>query len=126
MEIEKIIEQTVERIIARLTITGALRTDQAEITRKTEELLERYTQFQLSDQPYTRKVLAQINDALNSIKDDPYYSIIPMYYFDHVTRFGIAEYFGVTERTITRHRIRLVSELSSVLFSDDVILKILS
>lgn len=126
MEVDEIIEKTVDHTIKRLTLAGAFKPDHKPVERKTEDLLERYNQFRLSDQEYTLKVLAQIDDALKSIQDDPYYLIIPMYFFEHHTREELAEHFAVTERTITRHKNRLIKELASVLFSDTVIMTIIS
>ena len=126
MDIEEIIEQAVERTVTRLMSDGVIRTDRKSVAQKTIDLLERYEQFKLSDQPYTRKVVAQIDSALSMIRSDTYYQIIPMYYFEHLTIFEISEYFHVSEKTITRNRKRLIRQLSSVLFSDDVITDILS
>jgi DNA-directed RNA polymerase specialized sigma subunit len=126
MDIEEIIEQAVERTVTRLMSDGVIRTDRKSVAQKTIDLLERYEQFKLSDQPYTRKVVAQIDSALKMIQQDIYYQIIPMYYFEHLTIFEISENFHVSEKTITRNRKRLIRQLSSVLFSDDVITDILS
>ena len=126
MDIEEIIEQAVERTVTRLMSDGVIRTDRKSVAQKTIDLLERYEQFKLSDQPYTRKVVAQIDSALSMIRSDTYYQIIPMYYFEHLTIFEISETFHVSEKTITRNRKRLIRQLSAVLFSDDVITDILS
>jgi DNA-directed RNA polymerase specialized sigma subunit len=103
---------------------GILKSDQKSVIEKTEELLKKYEQFKLSDQPATQKMLAKVDDALKSIQSDPYYRIIPMFFFDHVSREDIAFHFGVTERTITRHKSRLIENLSVILFSDDVLMDI--
>ena len=126
MDIEEIIEKSVERTIARLMSSGCLKLEKKTATQKTIELLERYESFKLSDKPYTKKVLAQIDDALKMIQSDQYYRIIPMYYFEHKSVWDISGIFNVSEKTITRHRKRLVRQLSSVLCSDDVIMDILS
>lgn len=126
MDIEEIIEKSIERTIKRLMSDGVIKTDRRSVAQKTIDLLERYEQFKLSDQPYTRKVVAQIDSALKMIQSDTYYQIIPMYYFEHLTIFEISGHFDVSEKTITRNRKRLIRQLSSVLFSDDVITDILS
>ena len=59
--------------------------------------------------------------ALDSIKDDYYYQIIPLYYFDLIPRDKVAEYFNTSETTISRNKKRLVDDLSAILFSDDLI-----
>lgn len=124
MEIDEIIEKSIDRVIVRLRMEGILKTDQKSVCDKTEELLRKYDRFKLSDQPATRKLLAKIDDALKSVQDDPYYLIIPMTYFEHICREEIAFHFGVTERTITRHKSRLIKDLSVILFSDDVLMDI--
>ena len=126
MEIEEIIEKSIDRVIIRLRAEGILKTDEKTVMEKTEELLKRYEGFKLSDEPITRKILAKVDDALKSVQDDPYYLIIPMSFFDHMSREEIADYFGVTERTITRHKSRLIDAMSVILFSDDVMLRILN
>lgn len=126
MNIEEIIDKAIERTVSRLMAGGVLKLDKEPVTQKTIDLLKRYEQFKLSDQPLTQKTLAQIDDALKMIQQDPYYQIIPMYYFEHKTIWEISEFFDVTEKTIARNRKRLIRELSAVLFSDDVIMNILS
>ena len=78
MEIEEIIEKSIDRVIIRLRAEGILKTDEKTVMEKTEELLKRYEGFKLSDEPITRKILAKVDDALKSVQDDPYYLIIPM------------------------------------------------
>jgi DNA-directed RNA polymerase specialized sigma subunit len=124
--IEEIIERTVEKTIARMTVAGVIKVDQKPVTQKTVDLLERYEQLKLSDQPFSKKVVAQIDTALDQIRKDPFFSIIPMFYFEKVSREDIAFHFGVNEKTITRNRKRLVRQMSDMLFSDDVIMDILS
>ena len=126
MDIEEIIDKAIERTVTRLMYDGVIKTDRRSVAQKTIDLLERYEGFKLSDKPYTRKVVAQIDSALSMIRSDTYYQIIPMYYFEHLTIFEISETFNVSEKTITRNRKRLIRQLSSVLFSDDVITDILS
>lgn len=124
--IEEIIERTVEKTIARMTVAGVIKVDQKPVTQKTVDLLERYEQLKLSDQPFSKKVVSQIDTALDQIRKDPFFSIIPMFYFEKVSREDIAFHFGVNEKTITRNRKRLVRQISVMLFSDDVIMDILS
>lgn len=61
----------------------------------------------------------QIDTALTSINDDPYYEVITMNYFEGLTREYVAEYFDVDVRTITRNKTRLVNLLQIRLFSDE-------
>jgi RNA polymerase sigma factor (sigma-70 family) len=69
----------------------------------------------------TKRYIEIIEDALNKIKDDKYYNIIEMKYFNKLTREQIAEYFNVDVATISRNKNRLVNIIRIYLFSDEVI-----
>ena len=119
--IEKIIEDTVNRTVLKLKMSGLMKDDRKTAAQKTEEILKNYPRFKLSDQPYTKKLCDKIETAMNTIKDDYYYDIISLYYFDGMTREEVAEHFNTSETTISRNKKRLVDALSAVLFSDDLI-----
>lgn len=120
-EIQQIINDTVNSVILKLKMAGLMKDDRKTAYEKTEELLRNYNAFKKSDQPYTIKLVKKINDALYTIRDDIYYDIIPMYYFDCETREMIAEYFDTTVTTISRNKTRLINKIKPLLFSDDVI-----
>ena len=120
-DIEKIVDMTINKTILKLKMTGLMRDDRKSAFQKTEELLKNYNAFNESDQPYTIKLVEKINAALEDIKDDPYFDIIPMSYFEDCTREEIAEKFNTTVTTVSRNKTRLVNVLKSYLFSDDVI-----
>ena len=82
MDIEEIIDKSVERTITKLTETERQKKHEKSAAQKTIELLEGYKYFKMSDDPHTQKVLAQIDEALKMIESDPYYQIIPMRYFE--------------------------------------------
>lgn len=119
--IEKIIEDTVNRTVLKLKMSGLMKDDRKTAAQKTEEILKNYPRFKLSDQPYTKKLCDKIETAMNTIKDDYYYDVISLYYFDGMTREEVAERFNTSETTISRNKKRLVDALSAVLFSDDLI-----
>ena len=119
--IEKIIEDTVNRTVLKLKMSGLMKDDRKTAAQKTEEILKNYPRFKLSDQPYTKKLCDKIETAMNTIKDDYYYDVISLYYFDGMTREEVAERFNTSETTISRNKKRLVDDLSAVLFSDDLI-----
>lgn len=120
-DIEKIVDMTINKTILKLKMTGLMRDDRKSAFQKTEELLRNYNAFVISDQPYTIKLVEKMNTALDAIKIDPYYDIIPMCYFEDKTREEIAERFDTTVTTISRNKTRLVNCLKNYLFSDDVI-----
>jgi DNA-directed RNA polymerase specialized sigma subunit len=128
--IEDIMEKTAtkaaEATIEKLMAKGLIRIDNRSAIDKTINLLYKYEQLKLSDQPSTLKRVAQVDVALEQIRDDPFYAIIPLYYFEKETRENIAEYFNVSEKTVTRNRKRLIRQMAVILFSDDVIMDILS
>lgn len=120
-DIDKIIEKTVNQTVLKLKMAGLMKDDHKTAFQKTEELLQNYQAFQMSDQPYTQKLVSRIDTALNAIRDDPYYEIIPMIYFQEKTREDCAEFFYTTVSTVSRNKTRLVNKLKAYLFSDDVI-----
>lgn len=99
---------------------------------KTEYLLKNYNKFKFavknnpSLSSLTKRIINLIDEALNSLSDDPYFSIIEMYYFERKTREKIAEFYDVEPKTITRNRTRLINELQLLIFSDDIINKLFS
>ena len=119
--IAKIINDTVNATVLKLKMAGLMKDQKATAYQKTEELLRNYKTFRKSDQPYTRKLVEKIHEALDEIADDIYYDIIPLIYFDGCTREYVAEYFDTTVTTVSRNKNRLVNKLKVRLFSDDVI-----
>jgi RNA polymerase sigma factor (sigma-70 family) len=119
--IEKIIEDTVNRTVLKLKMSGLMKDDRKTAAQKTEEILKNYPRFKLSDQPYTKKLCDKIETAMNTIKDDYYYDVILLYYFEGKTREEVAERYNTSETTISRNKKRLIDALSAVLFSDDLI-----
>ena len=120
-EVKRIINDTVNATVLKLKMAGLMKDDRKSAYQKTEELLRNYNAFVESDQPYTQKLVRKINEALDSIKSDIYYEIIPMVYFEGDTREAVAEYFDTTVTTVSRNKNRLVNKLKVRLFSDDVI-----
>lgn len=120
-DIKQIINDTVNTTVLKLKMAGLMKDSRKSAFQKTEELLMNYNAFQKSDQPYTQKLVIRINDALYSIKDDPYYDVIPLIYFEGKSREYVAEDFNTTVTTISRNKTRLINKLKAMLFSDDVI-----
>ena len=91
-----------------------------EVKSEAEKVEDRIEAIELSIHT-TKTFVRIIDDALSSLKDDPYYELISMRYFDGHSREVIAEYFDVDVRTINRQKNRLVNALQIKLFSDEVI-----
>ena len=69
----------------------------------------------------TVRVIALVDRSLELLKNDPYYSILEMRYFDNRTLEDIAAYFSCDTSTVSRNRSRLVKELALRMFPDDVV-----
>jgi len=69
----------------------------------------------------TKNYIRIIDAAVNSLSDDPYFQIIPMRYFEGVSREDIALELNCDVSTITRNKNRLINMLQIRLFSDQVI-----
>lgn len=74
----------------------------------------------------TKRFISIIDGALDKIKDDPYYEVIKLKYFEEKSREEIAEIMCVDVSTITRNKNRLINALKINLFSDEVIYELFS
>lgn len=74
----------------------------------------------------TSNFIKVIDAAIEVLKDDPYFEVISMKYFEGKSREEIAEYFNVDASTISRNKNRLINLLQIRLFSDEVIYEIFS
>jgi DNA-directed RNA polymerase specialized sigma subunit len=68
----------------------------------------------------TVQAIALIDKCMAALKNDPYYDVLPMRYFEGRTLEDIGVYFGVDHTTISRNKNRLVKELAMRLFPDEV------
>ena len=119
------IEYIVKKTIKEMRAAGMIREGYKPVTQRTEELLRYYPKLKISNKPYTIEAVKKIEAALNTIRDDQYYEIIDLYYFQNLSREIIAEHFNTNEKTITRNRRRLLKSLSVVIYSDDVVSELL-
>lgn len=67
----------------------------------------------------TTEYIERIDRAVSKLKDDPYYELIRLKYFEEKTREEIAEILNVDVSTISRNKNRLINMLKITLFSDD-------
>ncbi len=65
--------------------------------------------------------LKLVDSALDYVKNDRYYKIIEMKYFEKKTNNKIAEALGVDERTVRRNKNRMVETISIWIFPDEVL-----
>lgn len=123
--IRKIIEQTTSMTVLKLKGAGLLRDERRTATEKTEELLRNYPTFrEIRTTEKTRKLVEEIEEALESISGDPYADIIPRFYFDNESRESIALDYDTTPTTISRNKARLLQILATRLFTDDIIFEL--
>lgn len=78
--------------------------------------------FSLTEKIYRdTKDIKEIDVALESISQDPYYQIIPMTYFKGGQQETVAQAMHCDKTTIWRNRQRLVKHISLVLYGADAI-----
>ena len=73
----------------------------------------------------TVQAIALIDKCMDALKNDPYYKILPMRYFEGRTQEDIALEFKCSQFTISTNKSRLVKELSMRLFPNQVIQEML-
>lgn len=120
-DMKTFISDIVNQTVLKLKMAGLMKDDRKSAYQKTEELLRNYNAFAHSDQPYTKKLVRRIDDALERIQNDDYIDLIVMHYFEGKSREEIAEFYDVTVTTVSRNKTRLIETLKTYLFSDDVI-----
>lgn len=127
MEIREIIDEVTTQTVIKLKKSKLLSDKNISAAQKTEELLKHYDKYKIAismdkeNTIKTQKIIKIIDKALKTIKDDPYYQIIGLFYFEHKTRAEIAEIYNVDDKTISRNKKRLVKEIKYIIFSDDTI-----
>lgn len=123
METIDIIHETVDYTIAKLKLSGLLKDNRQTAFQKTEEILRNYNELKksYSEDGTAKKFVDIIDKALKGLLDDMYYDIIPMIYFEKLSREQVAEYFDTTVTTISRNKRRLINKLKYQIFADDVI-----
>lgn len=84
--------------------------------------IDKYTQGVKSSMMRTRQEVVRIERAVETIKDDKYYDIIPMKYWDGLTMEEIAERYECDDRTVYRNKNRLVNKIKIMLFGADALI----
>lgn len=74
----------------------------------------------------TVHAIALIDKCMAALKNDPYYRILEMRYFEGRTQEDIAMEYGVSQVTISNNKSRLVRELAMRIFPNQVIDEMLS
>lgn len=126
-DVRAIIAETVNATVVRLKFAGLLKTDRKTATEKLEELLRNYPAFkQIKGRDTTERLVANLEAALRTIEDDPYFDVIRRFYFEGETRESIALDLNTTVTTISRNKTRLLKALAPRIFSEEVIAELFS
>lgn len=86
-----------------------------------EESVERAVENVVKSVQGTVQAIALIDKCMAALKNDPYYPILEMRYFEGRTQEDIAYELKCTQKTISQNKGRLVRELSMRLFPDQVV-----
>ena len=71
-------------------------------------------------------VVEMTEKALDTIREDKYFKIIEMKYFEELTFEYIAEILDVSIITAKRHKNRLINRLRAIIFSNDAVSSIIN
>ena len=133
MTAKELINLTVKHTVAELKRNGLIRENKLNSFQKTEKALDIYHKlkhisetYKFDDMQVTVDFIRMIDDALESISDDPYFKIIELKYFNGWTHEQIAEYFDVQPAAISKQRKRLINKLRPLIFPNEYISELLS
>ena len=120
---EKTAEKTARAVVSKLRRAGLVKDSRLGSFKKTERALYEFAEWRDNEETseQTRKFCDLIQRALNRVRDDPYYEIIELKYFERWTHEKIAEHFGVDVSVISKRRTKLINQLRPIIFSDDFI-----
>lgn len=91
-----------------------------ELMKKTEDLLKMYHALARGNgSGVSRVVVRKLDRALSEMRSDNWYDIIVGFYFEGLSRESLADMLGVSDRTVTRHKNRLIRELTWYMFPDE-------
>ena len=122
-EERELIEQTARSMVDELKKAGLIKDGHLGSFKKTERVLYEYANWvddeEASEQ--TKRFCSLIQRALLRVKDDPYYRLIELKYFERWTHERIAEFFDVDVSVISKRRTKLINQLRPIIFADDFI-----
>lgn len=127
MKINELVDETAEKtaraVVAEMKRAGLIKDNRLGSFKKTERVLYEYAEWiDVEDASETTQTFCElVTRALNRVRDDPYYQIIELKYFEHWTHERIAEYFDVDVSVISKRRTKLINQLRPIIFSDDFI-----
>lgn len=122
-EMYAIAAEAARKTVAELRKADMIKDGHLGSFKKTERALYEYAEW-LDDEDaseQTRKFCELIKRALGKVRDDPYYELIELKYFERWTHERIAEYFDVDVSVISKRRTKLINRLRPIIFADDFI-----
>lgn len=95
--------------------------------KKTEYLLQNYRDLKsaTADNELTKKTMDKLDTILDSLKGEPYYKVIDMYYMESKKMEVIAGELGVSISTVYSVKKRLVEQISVRLYADHIMREII-
>lgn len=91
-----------------------------------EESVEAAINRIASSMENTVRAITLIDKALDGLKHDPYYPILPMTYFEGRTQDDIATHIGCSQVSVSKNKTRLIKTLSISLFPEQSVQEMLS
>ena len=101
-EVQEIVKIAIRETVKELRREGLLNDDFKQAIYVIEQRLKAY---------YAGKPDERLAEALDSLRNDMYFDIIPMYYFNRYTIENISEKLHSGVATVHRHKKRLLIEL---------------
>lgn len=114
--IDKAAVSAAEKTIKKLKTSGRIKYQYTNSFRKTEKILYLYPKL-----PEDNEVKLSVDKALDLIKNDDYYGVIPSLYFDNMSLAELSEIYDCKYQNISKKRNKLVKILASELFPEDVL-----
>ncbi len=74
----------------------------------------------------TKRLLTKVDDILAELKDEPYFEVITMYYFDNKKYEVIAGELGISNATVSAYKKNMLNKIKIRMFSDNVIYELFS
>lgn len=127
MKIDELVDVTAKKtaraVVAEMKRAGLTKENKLGSFKKTERALYEYAEWiDVEDASETTKNFCElVTRALLRVREDPYYQIIELKYFEHWTHEKIAEFFDVDVSVISKRRTKLINQLRPIMFSDDFI-----
>lgn len=118
--IQKAADEAVAKTLNKLKSAGRITYVFSNSFKKTEELLYLYPKL-----PADHPERIRIDEAMKKIQDDEYCDVIRSRYFEGMTIVEISEIYDCKYQNISKKRNKLVKQLATELFPEDVLKEIL-